>query len=153
MHCAMVSLDGEKMSKSLGNLILAADLLKAFTPDAIRVMLLSHEYRQPWEYFTRDMVAAAQRADRLRAAAHTVEPTDEDNMATDTVAQRAVEAFDAALDNDLNTPAALDALDALATATLEQPLGVRVIALRELGGVLGLALGDTRPTTSGWTIE
>src|SRR5438105_9125871 len=42
MHCGMVGLDGEKMSKSLGNLVLARDLLNRCSADVIRVMLLSH---------------------------------------------------------------------------------------------------------------
>ena len=48
-HTAMVMCRGEKMSKSLGNLVLVSDLLKKYSPNAIRWMLLSHHYRQVWE--------------------------------------------------------------------------------------------------------
>lgn len=50
MHVAMVSYQGEKMSKSLGNLVLVSDLLKKYSANAIRLMLLLNHYRKPWEY-------------------------------------------------------------------------------------------------------
>lgn len=50
MHIAMVSCQGEKMSKSLGNIVLVSDLLKKYTPNAIRLMLLLNHYRKSWEY-------------------------------------------------------------------------------------------------------
>ena len=50
MHIAMVSYQDEKMSKSLGNLVLVSDLLKKYSPNTIRLMLLLNHYRKPWEY-------------------------------------------------------------------------------------------------------
>lgn len=50
MHIAMVSYQGEKMSKSLGNLVLVSDLLKKYSANAIRLMLLLNQYRERWEY-------------------------------------------------------------------------------------------------------
>lgn len=154
MHCAMVSLDGEKMSKSLGNLVLAADLLKTYSADAIRLLLLAHHYRQPWEYFTHDMEAAAACASRFSKAAHAASPSANASApGGDTVAQQARERFAAALDDDFNTPLALDTLDALATATLEQPTAERVAVVRELGGVLGLTLDGANPGAPAWTFK
>jgi L-cysteine:1D-myo-inositol 2-amino-2-deoxy-alpha-D-glucopyranoside ligase len=156
MHCAMVSLDGEKMSKSLGNLILAADLLKQYTADAIRLLLLANHYRQPWEYFTQDMAAAAARAARFSAAARASESTSLDAPTgqphEDAIAQRARLEVVAALDDDLDTPTALAALDGLARATLEAPTAARVAALRQLGSVLGLTLGGLNPAALAWTL-
>jgi L-cysteine:1D-myo-inositol 2-amino-2-deoxy-alpha-D-glucopyranoside ligase len=156
MHCATVSLDGEKMSKSLGNLILAADLLKHYSADAIRVLLLTNHYRHPWEYFAHAMDAAAARAARFSAAAHasasttlytpTAQPYD------DAIAQRARLEFVAALDDDLDTPTALAVLDGLARATLEAPTPAHGAALRQLGSVLGLTLGGLNPAASAWTL-
>src|SRR5215469_2027322 len=68
MHCAMVELDGVKMSKSLGNLILVRDLLREYSPDAVRILLLRHHYREPWSYSTEDMRASADLAGRLACA-------------------------------------------------------------------------------------
>ena len=50
MHQAMVKLDGEKMSKSLGNLVFVSDLLKDWDPRAIRLAVLGHHYRFSWEW-------------------------------------------------------------------------------------------------------
>jgi L-cysteine:1D-myo-inositol 2-amino-2-deoxy-alpha-D-glucopyranoside ligase len=155
MHCAMVALEGEKMSKSLGNLVLAANLLERYTPDAVRIMLLTNHYRRPWEYFAHEMASAAERARRFTAAAARVGEVGEGavTMAGDETALRAHAEFNAALDNDLRTPAALAILDVLATATLSTPTPARVATLRELGGVLGLTLGGVNPTGPAWTLN
>ncbi len=150
MHCAMVSLDGEKMSKSLGNLILAADLLKEYTPDAIRTLLISNRYRTPWEYFPAVMEATAERASRYAAAAHATYAGSQEDIVSDDVARCAVQEFTAAMEDDLDTPRALAILDELAVATLEAPTPARVAAIRELGGVLGFLLGGVNPPAPAW---
>jgi L-cysteine:1D-myo-inositol 2-amino-2-deoxy-alpha-D-glucopyranoside ligase len=58
VHASMLMYQGEKMSKSLGNLIMVSDLLKSHSPNAIRWVLLSHHYRTPWEYFDTEIEAA-----------------------------------------------------------------------------------------------
>lgn len=50
IHTGAVSYKNAKMSKSLGNLILVSDLLKKYSPNAIRFLLLSHHYRKSWEF-------------------------------------------------------------------------------------------------------
>ena len=50
MHQAMVRMDGEKMSKSLGNLVFVSDLLKVHDPRAVRLLLVAHHYRDSWEW-------------------------------------------------------------------------------------------------------
>ena len=65
MHIAMVSYQGEKMSKSLGNLVLVYDLLKKYSPNAIRLMLLLNHYRKPWEYTEEQMKKAQEIIDKL----------------------------------------------------------------------------------------
>ncbi len=150
MHCAMVSLDGEKMSKSLGNLILAADLLKEYTPDAIRALLLSSRYRTPWEYFPAVMETTAERSARYTTAAHAAHAGSAESIASDDAARCAVLEFTAAMDDDLDTPRALAILDGLAAATLEAPTPARVAAMRELGGVLGFQLGGANQPAPAW---
>jgi L-cysteine:1D-myo-inositol 2-amino-2-deoxy-alpha-D-glucopyranoside ligase len=117
MHCAMVGLDGEKMSKSLGNLILARDLLNHCGADAIRVMLLSHHYRTPWEYSEREMREKAVFTERLRLAERE---------------------FIAAMEDDLDTPRALDVLARLARYAQESSSSAAQVTLRRLAGTLGL---------------
>jgi len=50
LHIGMVLYEGEKMAKSLGNLIIVSDLAKKYSANTIRWLLLSHHYRKPWEY-------------------------------------------------------------------------------------------------------
>jgi L-cysteine:1D-myo-inositol 2-amino-2-deoxy-alpha-D-glucopyranoside ligase len=154
MHCAMVGLDGEKMSKSLGNLILAADLLQKYSSDAIRAMLLASHYRTPWEYFTSVMETSAERVARYTAAAHAATPSTGaecvEGVEGDEIARCAVQEFAAALDEDLDTPHALSILDRLATATMDAPSPARVATLRQLGDVLGFRLDGANPSAPAW---
>jgi L-cysteine:1D-myo-inositol 2-amino-2-deoxy-alpha-D-glucopyranoside ligase len=116
-HVAMVRMDGEKMSKSLGNMIFVRELLKAYSADAIRLYLLGHHYRQVWEWSAAEMDAAAAVARRLSVAAR------EPDMASGV--ER--ETFAAALSDDLDTPRAIEILQSISGGTL-----------RDLGSVLGL---------------
>jgi L-cysteine:1D-myo-inositol 2-amino-2-deoxy-alpha-D-glucopyranoside ligase len=116
-HVAMVRMDGEKMSKSLGNMVFLRELLKTYSADAIRLYLLRHHYRQAWEWSPMEMEAAGVLAHRLSEATHEPDP------ATTT----AREAVAAALVDDLDTPQAINVLTSLTGETL-----------RELGSVLGL---------------
>ncbi|HVM65151.1 MAG TPA: cysteine--tRNA ligase [Acidimicrobiales bacterium] len=97
MHVGMVCLDGEKMSKSLGNLVFVDDLLKEWDPAAIRLAILSQHYRFDWHWDDAMMPVAAERLERWRAAGE---------------GHAALEEVRAALDNDLNCPAAVAAIDA-----------------------------------------
>lgn len=101
MHQAMVRMDGEKMSKSLGNLVFVSDLRKEFDTRAIRLGVIAHHYRDPWEWNDDIMPTAAARLDRW------LEAGQGDAALTETRV---------ALDNDLDTPAALAAIDAAVEA-------------------------------------
>jgi len=101
MHVGMVGLDGTKMSKSLGNLVFVHDLLKEWEPDAIRLAVAAHRYRADWEWHDGLMPEATGRLERWRSAG----PGD-----------AALEEVRGALDDDLDTPAALAAIDAAAAA-------------------------------------
>ena len=96
MHQAMVRMDGEKMSKSLGNLVFVSDLLKEYDPRAVRLAVLSHHYRDSWEWHPAVMVAAAERLERWQAAARGDGPLSD---------------IRAALDADLDTPSAVALID------------------------------------------
>ncbi|BCL81901.1 cysteine--tRNA ligase [Ktedonobacteria bacterium brp13] len=132
MHVGMVYQDGEKMSKSLGNLTLVRNLLKEYSADAIRILLDSHHYRYPWECFPQDLQNAAETADLFTQVRALVGPTPrgEDQMLRDL--------FEAAMDNDLNTPEVVLLLKHAAQDALEQKntnLGAEVLHLTT---VLGL---------------
>jgi len=101
MHVAMVRMDGEKMSKSLGNLVFVSDLLERWDPMAVRLAVLEHHYRDSWEWDDELMQRAAARLEAWRAAGS--EGGD-----------AALEDVRAALDDDLDCPAAVAAIDAAA---------------------------------------
>jgi L-cysteine:1D-myo-inositol 2-amino-2-deoxy-alpha-D-glucopyranoside ligase len=132
MHSAMVSYEGEKMSKSLGNLVFVSDLLKTSDSRAIRLALLRHHYRAGFEWYDTDLQEGTALLHRLVAAAGR-----ESGPSPEPFAVR----LRAALDNDLDAPRAIEALDDFASATLsggDDPSAPA--ALRELGALLGLDL-------------
>lgn len=112
LHVGLVGLDGTKMSKSLGNLVFVGELLKEWEPAAIRLALLGHHYRGDWEWTADDMPAAAVRLGAWRRAAaggsRGSRGPDSDDPALEDVRGR--------LDDDLDTPGALSAIDDHAAA-------------------------------------
>lgn len=138
MHAAMVDYQGEKMSKSLGNLVYIRNLLQEYTPDAVRMSLLDHHYRFRWEFLDEDMPRYAANAAALATAASQVTGGGE-VLDSDPYRER----FLAAMDNDLDTVGAVAALDALAEEIMQQPGADTRSAqetLRELALLLGLTL-------------
>lgn len=114
-HAGMLHYGGAKMSKSLGNLVLVRDLLRTHSADALRHYLSSHHYRSEVDYtdagLARSDAAVARLADAaLRGQAGT-DPTDPTVLGLR-------DRFGAAMDDDLDTPGALAALDELATLAL-----------------------------------
>jgi L-cysteine:1D-myo-inositol 2-amino-2-deoxy-alpha-D-glucopyranoside ligase len=103
MHQAMVRMDGEKMSKSLGNLVFVSDLLKSFDARAIRLGLVAHHYRHSWDWDDTIMPVAADRLERWVASSAIPGAVESD---------RALAEVRAALDADLDTRAAVAAIDA-----------------------------------------
>lgn len=104
MHVAMVYMDGHKMSKSLGNLVFVDKLRTEFDPRAIRLGIIEHHYRYEWEWDDLLMPRNRDRVVAWSAAAHGPD------------AESVLDDVRAALDDDLNTPAALSVIDAAAAA-------------------------------------
>ncbi len=132
LHSAMVAYEGEKMSKSLGNLVFISDLLKVADPRAIRLALMHHHYRSGFEWHDTDIQDGNALLHRLSAAAQRPRGPDPTPFA-----QR----VRAAIDHDLDAPRALEALGELADAVLsggEDETGPDV--LRELSALLGINL-------------
>jgi L-cysteine:1D-myo-inositol 2-amino-2-deoxy-alpha-D-glucopyranoside ligase len=144
-HTAMVHHEGEKMSKSLGNLVMVRDLLKDWPSDALRVYLASHHYRQVWSYDEADLKQARELAGRLWEAANVSAGMGE---SLDHHPYRL--GFLDAMDNDLDTPGALQALENLAREILDAARDGKDIQraqaeLRELCGLFGLRLDEDPP--------
>ncbi|GAA1823456.1 cysteine--1-D-myo-inosityl 2-amino-2-deoxy-alpha-D-glucopyranoside ligase [Microlunatus capsulatus] len=109
LHSGMVALDGEKMSKSRGNLVFVSRLRRdGVDPMAVRLALLDHHYRDDWEWTPELLTAAEERLVRWREAVRLDAGVDGDAV----VAQ-----IRAALADDLDAPAALAAVDAWAGAS------------------------------------
>jgi L-cysteine:1D-myo-inositol 2-amino-2-deoxy-alpha-D-glucopyranoside ligase len=151
MHAGMLRFADEKMSKSLGNLVLVRDLLRSYSGDAIRLYLVSHQYRRELEFRQADLEAAVVDASRLRMACLVAEqieplaPAAADPATLSDAVRGHRERFLAAMDNDLDTPAAVPELLALAALALEaDDPGLQAEAgwmVRELGArILGLRL-------------
>jgi L-cysteine:1D-myo-inositol 2-amino-2-deoxy-alpha-D-glucopyranoside ligase len=104
-HTGMVAYQGEKMSKSLGNLVLVSRLIEAgVDARVIRLALLAHHYRSDWEYTERDLSRASTRLATWSAAPR-ADVDDETSLAL-------LERVRARLADDLDTPGALAELDA-----------------------------------------
>ncbi len=140
VHVGMVGYQGEKMSKSLGNLVLVSNELKQYSPDAFRLYLFSHHYRSPWEYIDGEIAGWQQIADEMAMAGEL--PSNADGNAFD--ASNHEKRFLAALDNDLDTPTAIavlvDLSNQIRDASESRNVAKAQQALRDLGGILGLAL-------------
>ena len=110
MHVGMVSYQGTKMSKSLGNLVFINELRNFHDPRAIKLALMAHHYRSGFEWFDKEIDAATNRLNRLLTAKQSpYGPNPEPTLI-------AVRNY---LDNDLDIPAALNSLDSLAKTILE----------------------------------
>lgn len=112
LHTAMVMYMGEKMSKSLGNLVLVSQLLKSNSPDAIRWMLLSNHYRKVWEYEQSDIEAAEESIASINS--YLAKP------GTKSLNKTALKNFAAAMEDDLDTPAALEIIKKLVKSKKDQ---------------------------------
>jgi L-cysteine:1D-myo-inositol 2-amino-2-deoxy-alpha-D-glucopyranoside ligase len=118
MHTCLVAKDGQKMSKSLGNLVFVDKLRTEWDPMVIRLGLIEHQYRTEWEWDDGLMPRNAERLRRWQDSA--------DGAADDVLSE-----VRACLDHDLDTPAAVAAIDAAAargasTRVAAELLGVRL---------------------------
>jgi cysteinyl-tRNA synthetase len=143
VHNGLVNVDSEKMSKSLGNVLLVCDLLEAHAGEAIRLGLLTAHYRQPLDWTDRLLVESRRRLDRMYAVLRDAGIAGEGEAPEEGLMPPAVRA---ALEDDLNTPEALAELAELVHAAnrSEEPSKRREIALalRAGGWLLGLLQQD-----------
>ena len=155
-HAGMLSYEGDKMSKSLGNLVLVRDLLESYSGDAIRHYLVSQHYRSEVHFTDGDLDRSADTAARLRAASLRAEEPSTDGDGRRRLHARVAEHRDRfleAMNDDLHTPRAMPELEALATMALESDdpaiVGQAGWVVSELGGrILGLRLATVPERTT-----
>lgn len=134
MHTGAVMYQGEKMSKSLGNLVMISKLLKTYSPNAIRLMLLRHHYRTPWEYRQKELDAAQREIERLEEIVQ-LKPAFP-GEASEVMTQQ----FRDALEDDLDTPKALATIFEIADEQEASPTLANQLALQSMLEVLGFKL-------------
>ncbi|MET9297186.1 cysteine--1-D-myo-inosityl 2-amino-2-deoxy-alpha-D-glucopyranoside ligase [Streptomyces sp. NPDC003077] len=135
VHAGMVALDGEKMSKSKGNLVFVSRVRRDGTdPAAIRLALLAHHYRADWEWTDQVLAEAEERLARWRAAVSRPDGPSADAL---------LEELRDALADDLDSPAALAAVDRWAEAQRSAggtDTGAPGLVSRAVDALLGVAL-------------
>jgi cysteinyl-tRNA synthetase len=144
MHVGFVRVNQEKMSKSLGNFFTVREVLKKYDPEVVRYFILTSHYRSPLDYTQTSLEQAKQALTHLYLALEGLPAAggDEGEEAEGGVYRTA---FEAAMDDDFNTPQALAVLFELAhelnrrRAAGETARAARLGRwLRSLAGVLGL---------------
>ena len=143
VHNGLLRLGGDKMSKSLGNLVSVEEALGQFSPDAIRLYFLSSHYRSPLSYSDEGCAAMERSLERLRHALD----RDDGNAGDALDAEPCRLQFFEAMDDDLNTPRALAALFDLArdinrSSDEGRPVAAAQDTLRGLGSILGLTFAE-----------
>ncbi|WP_326823461.1 cysteine--1-D-myo-inosityl 2-amino-2-deoxy-alpha-D-glucopyranoside ligase [Streptosporangium sp. NBC_01639] len=109
VHAGMVALDGEKMSKSKGNLVFVSRLRQETDPMAVRLALLAHHYRTDWEWTADQLTSAEVRLARWRSAV---------GLPAGPEAESVLAELRARMTDDLDAPGALAAVDAWAGRAL-----------------------------------
>jgi cysteinyl-tRNA synthetase len=157
MHNGMLQLQGEKMSKSIGNLVKIDDFLAQHEPDALRMMILNGSYRAPLSYSDEIVDAAERGLDRLRAALKPA-PSSAAGAPPETIkwladqCEAAQQGFTEAMDDDFNSAGSLAALFELVrvintardVGATDAQLKPAQQTLRSLTGVLGLRLEEKK---------
>ncbi len=144
MHNGFVQLGGEKMSKSLGIFVTLKQALSRYSPEAIRLFILSSHYRSPLNFSEEGVAAAERGVERLRQAALADPARGEGGAPAGIDAAAVRRLFVEAMDRDFNSPQALAALfDLVRDINRALDQGADVVpaqqVLRELCGVLGFS--------------
>ncbi len=141
VHNGFLSMDSEKMSKSLGNVLLVHDMVKTIPGEVIRLALLSAHYKQPLDWSDETLDSASRMLDRLYGAVRGIKVDAADRDAAEPPA-----ALLAALEDDLNTPKALAEFFALAKAlnkaTNDDEKRQMAAAMYASGELMGLLVSD-----------
>ena len=155
IHNGMLQLGGEKMSKSLGNMVSIKDFLSARDADVMRMLVLTGSYRAPLIFNDETQDAAEKSLERLKSAFRPAPPSSKGLPAGSAAeltsqAESTKQSFTDAMDDDFNTPLAIAALHELVKAVntardsgaTDEQLKSAQATLRELTNVFGLRLQE-----------
>ena len=151
LHNGLLSINEDKMSKSIGNVITVGEALSRFSAPALRLFFLSSHYRNPLVYSDQNILAQERAIERIRNAANS------DGKCADGEVLDASEyrrTFVEAMDDDFNTPRALAAIfdlsrDINRSSEQGNDTSSAQKTLRELVGVLGIDLNEPTSDASG----
>ena len=148
MHNGLLQMGEEKMSKSLGNLVTVEEILQKFSPDALRLFVLSSHYRGPLNFSEAGLVAAERGLDRLRIAMEGMDTSGEAQMEVEYLKR-----FTDAMDDDFNSAQAIGVLFEMAREINKQKESRQAGSVKnlqsimaELASVLGLTLKKLEKT-------
>ena len=136
MHSGLLKINGEKMSKSLGNFAMLKDLYNSYHPEVIRYYLISSHYRSSLNFDNESLDQARSALTRLYQAL-LLAPSEETDLHDESISE-----FIKSMNDDLNTPEALSTLFGLAklinNSQNVQEQSMYSSTMKELGQVLGL---------------
>ena len=115
LHTGEVTYKQEKMSKSTGNLVMVADLLKKYSPNAIRFLLLSNHWNKSWEFRESDLKKAQQKTAEIEKSIK--------NTTIDKIDESLLKTFNQIMDDNLNTPKVLEFMQSVPNLKIWQILG------------------------------
>jgi len=157
IHNGMLQLGGEKMSKSLGNIVSIREFLSKRDADVMRMLVLNGAYRAPLMFNDETLDAAEKSLDRIKSGLRPAAPSSKGLNADfvsvlDKQSESTQQAFTSAMDDDFNTPLAMAALFELVKAintardngATDAQLKRAQATLRELTGVFGLRLAEKK---------
>jgi cysteinyl-tRNA synthetase len=154
LHNGFVSIDSEKMSKSLGNFLTIREILRKYDSDALKLFLLSTHYRAPVDFFDRKLIEAEKALDRAQLTLEKAERLAQQGKAgaeappasLSGALRMAEESFVEAMEDDFHTPRAIAVLfdmirqlNGFIEKGMSDPLlGQAAMGIRELAGIMGL---------------
>ena len=138
LHNGFLNVDGEKMSKSVGNFFTIQDVLKSYDGETIRYFMVRVHYRRPFNFSDSGLDDARLGLKRLYTALDLVPPAETALDWTNPYAAK----FKAAMDNDFGTPEAVAVLFDLAAEVNRTQSAQLSGVLKALGGVLGILQGN-----------
>ncbi|SDF48799.1 cysteine--tRNA ligase [Sporomusa acidovorans] len=142
LHNGFITVNEEKMSKSLGNFFLVVDILEHFQPEVLRFFILSTHYRSPLDFNDERLQEAGRSLDRLKTAKANLQQLKtlpaanggEDSQELTQAAIKAMHEFTAAMDDDFNTALAISTMFGLAKE-------INIYHSKITGGKAGLDAG------------
>jgi len=131
VHVGLVLSDGEKMSKSLGNVVWVKDLIKKYSSDLIRLYVFSKHYRDDMDFSEKDLERQKPLLDLIRLAKSRVSDTTHEDISN------LIRSFMESLDDDLDSPTALANMEKICTE-VKNGKGLSQIDYNRLCNILGL---------------